>query len=167
MLPTQMLVKLYYALAFPHISSHIVVWGAAPTYQLKYLYVRINNMLRMILSVRRVNGRPVISNDDLYKQLGLLNLTSVYKYNLFKFLKLLLDEKLPEFWNILMAENVTPHTYNTRQIRMRHPALVCEIERRAMSHQLVLLYESLPRDILQINYTTALKKFKSILINSQ
>ena len=167
MLPTQMLVKLYYALAFPHISSHIVVWGAAPTYQLKYLYVRINNMLRMILSVRRVNGRPVISNDDLYKQLGLLNLTSVYKYNLFKFLKLLLDEKLPEFWNILMAENVTPHTYNTRQIRMRHPALVCEIERRAMSHQLVLLYESLPRDILQINYTTALKKFKSIFINSQ
>ena len=124
-------------------------------------------MLRVIVGVRRVNGRPTISNENLYKQLRLLNLTSVYKYSLFKILKQLLDGKLPELWNILMSEYETPHTYNTRQIRMRHPALVCEIERRAMSHQLILLYESLPRDILDNNYITALKKFKNILLNSQ
>ena len=165
--PTQILIKLYYALAFPHISSHIIVWGAAPTCQLRSLYIRINNMLRVIVGARRVNGRPTISNENLYKQLRLLNLTSVYKYSLFKILKQLLDGKLPELWNILMSEYETPHTYNTRQIRMRHPALVCEIERRAMSHQLILLYESLPRDILDNNYVTALKKFKNILLNSQ
>ena len=99
-IPTQTLVKLYYALAYPHISNHIVVWGAAPTSQLKNLTVRINNMLRMILGVVKINGRPTISNKELFKQLELLNLTSIYKYNLFKLLKLLLDGKLPAFWNL-------------------------------------------------------------------
>ena len=166
-LPTHILLKLYYALAFPHISNHIEVWGASPTSQLRNLYVRINSMLRIILGVTRINGRPTMSNNDLYKQLGLLKLSSVYKYNLFKFLKLLLEGMLPEFWNILMADYVAPHSYNTRQIRLRHPALVCEIERRAMSHQLILLYESVPINILERNYSAAIAQFKRLLIDSQ
>ena len=166
-IPTQTLVKLYYALAYPHISNHIVVWGAATTSQLKNLTVRINNMLRMILGVVKINGRPTISNKELFKQLELLNLTSIYKYNLFKLLKLLLDGKLPAFWNVLMAQYVAPHTYNTRQIRLRHPALVCEVERRALSHQLILLHEKVPRNILECNYATALKQFKKFLSDSQ
>ena len=148
-------------------SNHIVVWGAAPTSQLKNLTVRINNMLRMILGVVKINGRPTISNKELFKQLELLNLTSIYKYNLFKLLKLLLDGKLPAFWNLLMAQYVAPHTYNTRQIRLRHPALVCEVERRALSHQLILLHEKVPRNILECNYATALKQFKKFLSDSQ
>ena len=95
--PIQILVKLYHALALPHISSHIVVWGAAPNCQLKTLLVSINNMLRTILGVTRTNGRPNISNNELFKQLGLLKLNNIHKYELFEFLKLLLDGKLPEF----------------------------------------------------------------------
>ena len=167
MLPIPILVKLYYALAYPHISNHIVVWGAAPTSQIKILAVRVNNMLRVILGVVRINGRPALSNDALYKRLGLMTLTSVYKYHLFKFLKLLLDGKLPEFWSILMAEYVTPHAYNTRQIRLRHPALACEIERRAMSHQLILLYENVPNNIIELHYQSAIRQFKKLLFETQ
>ena len=167
MLPTQILVKIYYALALPHISNHVVVWGAAPTYQLHSLSVRINNMLRAILGVIRINGRPMMSNKELYKKLGMLKLGSVYRYELFKFLKLLVDRKLPEFWNLLMAEYITPHTYNTRQIRLRHPALVCEVERRALPHQLILLYENVPKTTLNENYSTALRQFKRFLLDSQ
>ena len=166
-LPQQMLLKLYYALAFPHISNHITVWGASPAYQLNTLSVRVNNLLRVILGVTKENGRPTMSNNNLYKQLGVLKLNSVYRYNLFKILKLLLDGKLPNFWTILMSEHVTSHSYNTRQIRFRHPALVCEIERRAMSHQLILLYESVPKNILESNYSSAIKQFKSLLNGSQ
>ena len=166
-LPIQILVKLYYALAYPHIQNHIVVWGAAPASHLKTLTVRINNLIRVILGVRKVNGRPTVSNNDLYKQLGLLKLPSVYKYNLFKLLRHLIDGNLPEFWNILMAEHVTSHAYNTRQHRFRHPALVCEIERRSLSHQLILLYESVSKNILEINPTSALKLFKKSLLDSQ
>ena len=166
-LPKQMLVKLYYALAFPHISNHIAVWGASPAYQLNNLSVRINNLLRVILGVTKINGRPTMSNDSLYKQLGVMKLDSVYKFNLFKILKLLLDGKLPNFWTILLSEYVTSHSYNTRQVRFRHPALVCEVERRAMSHQLILLYESVPKNILESNHSSAIRQFKRSLIYSQ
>ena len=166
-LPIKILLKLYYALAFPHITNHIIVWGSAPTSQLKSLTVRLNNMLRIISGVTRVNGRPTISNSDLYEQLGLFNLTSIYRYNLFKFLRLMLDGKLPEFWNMLLSEYITPHTYNTRQIRFRHPALTCEVERRALPHQLVLLYENVPRNILELNFAPSLKIFKKSLLDNQ
>ena len=166
-IPRQILLKLFYALAYPHIQNHIVIWGASPASHLKTLSVRMNNMLRVIQSVTKVNGRPTISNNDLYKQLGILNLTSIFRYNLFKFLRLLIDGKLPEFWNILMSEYVAPHSYNTRQHMFRHPALVCEIERRALSHQLILLYESIPRHFLDLNFNASLKMFKQSLLDSQ
>lgn len=166
-LPIKILIQLYYALAFPHIQNHIVVWGAAPASHLKFLSIRINNMLRVIQGVTRVNGRPTMSNDDLYKQLGLLNLTSVFKYNLFKFLRLLIDGKLPEFWNMLMSEHIPSHSYSTRQLGFRHPALVCEIERRALSHQLILLYESVPRNVLEMNFKPSLRIFKKSLMDNQ
>ena len=165
--PRHILLKLYFALAYPHIQNHIVVWGASPASHLKVLDVRINNMLRVIQGVARVNGRPTVSNDDLYKQLGLLNLTSIFRYNLFKLLRFLIDGKLPDFWNILMAEYLTSHSYNTRQLRFRHPSLLCEIERRALSHQLILLYESVPRLIMDSNPTTSLKMFKKSLLVTQ
>ena len=167
LLPVQILVKLYYALAFPHISNHIVVWGSAPAYHLKNLTVRVNNMLRIILGIVKVNGRPIISNAELYKQLGLLNVRSVYQHNLFKLLRLLLDGELPEFWNILLAENLTSRVYNTRQSRFRHPALVCEVERRALPHQLILLHECIPKTLLEMNFTTSLKLYKKSLLDSQ
>ena len=161
------MIKLYYALAYPHIQNHIVVWGTAPVYQLKNLIVRINSMLRIIQGVIRVNGRPTISNNELYKQLGFLKLTSVFKYNLFKFLRLLLTGELPELWNILLYTHIAPHSYNTRQIRFRHPALTCEGERRALSHKLILLYESVPRNMLEINLGSSLKIFKRSLMDCQ
>ena len=166
-LPIQILVKLYYALAYPHISNHIVVWGSAPTCHIKNLTVRVNNLLRIILGIIKVNGRPTVSNAELYKQLGLLNLKNVYQFNLFKLLRLLLDGKLPEFWNMLLSENITSHNYNTRQLRFRHPALVCEIERRALPHQLIVLYESIPRNMLETGFIASLKLYKKSLLDNQ
>lgn len=166
-LPCQILLKIYYALAYPHISNHIIVWGSSPSCHLRNLTVRVNNMLRIILGVTRVNGRPTMSNNELYKNLRLLNITSIFKFNLFKFLRLLLKGNLPEFWNILLSEHVVNHTYNTRQLRFRHPALTCEIERRALPHQLILLYESVPQSIFETNYYSSLKAFKRSLMDSQ
>ena len=54
--------KLYHALAYPHIQNHIIVWGAAPASHLKTLEVRINNMLRVILGVTRINGRAALTS---------------------------------------------------------------------------------------------------------
>ena len=124
-------------------------------------------MLRIILGIVKVNGRPIISNAELYKQLGLLNVRSVYQHNLFKLLRLLLDGELPEFWNILLTENLTACVYSTRQSRFWHLALVCEVERRALPHQLILLHECIPKTLLEMNFTTSLKLYKKSLLDSQ
>ena len=43
------LIRLYYALVYPHLNESITVWGSAPLSHLKPLRTRINNLLRIIL----------------------------------------------------------------------------------------------------------------------
>ena len=166
-IPAYFLIKLYYALALPYLTNHIIVWGAAPHCHLQKLMTRVNNLLRMILGVGWVNGRPTVSTDELYDSLGILKITSLFKYNLFKFLRLLLDGKLPDFYNLLLSPYLSSRSYNTRAGKFRHPALVCEVERRALSHQLIMLYDSVPENLFHIPFSTSLCTFKDMLVLNQ
>ena len=103
----------------------------------------------------------------MYKELSVLKLENIFKFNLYKLLRLLLDGRLPEFWELLLGNYVTPHTYNTRQIRFRHPNINCEVERRALSYQLIIMLEELPLNILEINLNASLRQFKKILLSRQ
>ena len=123
--PRSVLMKLYYALIYPHLSNHVVIWGSAPPSHLKTLVVRINNILRIILGVTWENGRPSMANKELYNRLSVLNQENIFKLNLYKLLRLLLDGSLPEFWDLLLANYTTLHAYNTRQIRFRPPNISC------------------------------------------
>ena len=120
-----------------------------------------------MLGVTWENNRPNISNNELYTSLGFLKLTNIFKLNLYKLLRLLLDGDLPEFWQLLLGNYVTPHTYNTRGIRYRHPDIVCEVERRALSYQLIMMLEEFPENIFDGNYVTSVKRFKKVLLESQ
>ena len=165
--PKNILIKLYYALLFPHLNNHIIVWGSAPPSNLKTLIIRVNNILRVILGVKWRNGKPLLSNDELYKQLDVMKINSIYKYNLYKFLRLILDGELPQFWQLLLARYVSPHAYNTRNIRFRHPNIGTEVERRGLSYQLIMMLEDLPLTILETDFNRSVQHFKSILLTSQ
>ena len=161
------LIKLYYALVYPHLSGHVVIWGSAPPSHLKCLTVRLNNLLRTVLGVTWENGRPSMSTKEMYKELGLLRLQNIFKLNLYKLLRLLMDGKLPDFWEILLARHTTPHAYNTRGLGFRHPNITCEVERRALSYQLIKLLEELPPNLLEINFRSSIKHFKRLLLTDQ
>ena len=66
-IPGSVMMKLFYALAYPQLINHITAWGAAPTTHLKVLSTRLNNMLRVILGIRWINGRPNVSANYMYK----------------------------------------------------------------------------------------------------
>ena len=66
--PQDILFKLYYALAYPHLINHVVLWGSAPASHLRVLKTRLNNMLRVILGVRWTDGRPNVSTGILYRE---------------------------------------------------------------------------------------------------
>ena len=166
-IPMQILIRLYYALAYPHLINHIVVWGSAPLCHLNSLSVRVNNLLRVILGIKWINGRPSVSTDDMYESNHFLKIRSIFKLNLFKLLKQLLDGKIPELFNMLLHPYVTTHFYETRGGIFRHPPLTCEIERRALPHQLITLFESVPDEILNKSHFSSIYSFKNFLLNDQ
>ena len=165
--PYQLLMRLYYALVFPHLTNHVIIWGSAPAYHLKTLTTKVNNLLRVMTGVRWVDNRPDISTRDMYRQNNILTVASIYKYRLFKYFRQLIDGLSPDFYNILLEPLSTLHNYETRGRRFRHPALVCEVERRFLPHQMILLHDSLPEEIFNVNITTSLKRFKSLLLDNQ
>ena len=166
-IPLQILIKLYYALAYPHLINHIVIWGSSPLSHTRVLSVRINNLLRIILGIRWTNGRPDMHTNEMYKMNRILRLEDIFKYCLFKLLKELLEGRRPDMFRVLLEPNISGRTYNTRNGIFRHPALSCEVERRFLPHQLIILYESIPAGLLGQNFNIAAKNFKKYLLDRQ
>ena len=165
--PLHTMFKLYFALVFPHLLNHIVVWGSAPQSHLKVLSTRLNNMLRIILGVRWVEGRPNIHTDDMYKTNNILKIESIYKLSLFKLLRQLLDGHLPDVYNYLLGPHLSPRNYETRNGPFLHPALTSEVERRSLPHQLISLYDRLPAEYFSHHSKKATNNFKKYLLNNQ
>ena len=165
--PIQILKRLFDALVLPHLTQHIVIWGSAPSYLGVSLSVRLNSLLRCIKGVTWANWRPLISTDELYTSLGILKVPSLYRLQLFKLLRKLLDGKHPEFYDLLLRPYLSVHPYETRGGRFRHPHLVCEIERRFLPHQLVILYEELSPSLLTDNFKSCVNKFQTKLLREQ
>ena len=70
---------------------HIEISGAAPATYMARLDIKNNMLLRSILGVRYVDGRPVMDAARMYKQLGILKVKNVFKLKMFKLLVTLLN----------------------------------------------------------------------------
>ena len=121
----------------------------------------------MILGVEWHNGIPLLSTTEMYKELKILKLSSQYRYNLFKFMRQLLAGKFPDLYDLLLRPYRSVHTYRTRGGMFRHPDLVCEIQRRFLPHQLILLYDGLPASLVESSLPKALRDFKLQLLDGQ
>ena len=167
-LPRKVLMMLYNSLVVPHITLHIEVWGAAQETYMERLARKQNKVLRAILNVGTIDGRPTMHTNDMYKKLGLLKVRSVFRVQLFKLLLTLLNGQLPVFYDLILRPMLNEHNHNTRQGIFRHPRVSCEVERRAVANQLVLLYEDINIDqYLGISVKTAAKRLKKTLLHEQ
>lgn len=165
--PRSVLLKLYHALALPHVNLHLEIWGAAPTYQINSLGVKISNLLRVIYGIRRENGIPIMGAGEMYKTFGQLRVESLYKLRLFKLLYSLLNGKCPEMFHDLLQPYIVNHNYATRRGIFRRPNVTCEIERRFLSYQLVVLHDQLPDGVFEGSLSAALVVVKRFLMNNQ
>ena len=60
------------------------------------------------------------------------------------------------------------HTYNIRSVGFRHPLVLCEVERRAIAHELILMNEEIAPNLFEgPNVNRVLKKYKKYLLNEQ
>ena len=102
--PRNILIKLYFTLIYPRLINHITVWGSAPPSHLRILVIRLNDILRTILGVIWVNNRPVVSNQELYRELNVLRLSNIFKLNLYKLLRLILDGRIARILAIVTGQ---------------------------------------------------------------
>ena len=165
--PQCILLKLYQALAFPHVNLHLEIWGSSPAYQINILEIKMNNLLRIIFGIFRLNGVPTMSTHRMYNTFGILRFRSLFKLSLFKLLRALIDGRNPELFNILLRPYLISHNYGTRGGRFRHPHLTCEIERKFLPHQLILLYEELPGVLFENSISCSIRSFKQSLLDNQ
>ena len=166
-LPKHILVLLYHTFILPHLMLHIVLWGTAPETYINKVRVKQNKLLRAILKVEIINGVPQQHTMSMYNDLGILTVNSLFRLQLFRFLNLLLNGCLPNFYDLLMMPLLSRHNYSTRAGRFRHPLVVCEVERRAVAHQLVLMYDSIEDSFYDVCIGKALKKYKRFLLSEQ
>ena len=143
-LPESVLKMLYHSFVEPHVLLHIEIWGAAPTVYMKRLEIKINMLLRSILGVRYDSGRPVQDTASMYGQLGILKVYNVFKLRMFKLLVVLLNGSCPRFYDLLLRPYLSAHNYATRNSIFRSPLISCEVERRAVSNQLIRLENDIP-----------------------
>ena len=166
-LPMAVLKMLYNAFIVPHVLLHIEIWGSAPLVHMSKLDIKLNTLLRILMGVQYVEGRPTVSTSDMYSQLRLLRVSDIYKQRMFKLLITLLNGLSPYFYDFLLKPYISMHNYRTRGKAFRHPLVVCEVERRAVSYQLIHLYENVPDSFYDqdnVSLKTLVNKYKRHLL---
>ena len=167
-LPREVMLLLYNTFALPHLILHIELWGSAPNWHINKLIVKQNKLLRSVLGVKVIDGIPVMHTTDMYKKLNVLSLKNLFKLYLYKFMILMQRGLLPVFYDLLLRPLESNHDYNTRSRSLRHPMITSEIERRAITHQIIILRESLPPNmLLDASLSILFRNYKKYLLESQ
>ena len=88
---------------------------------------------------------------------------------MFRLLLTILNGDCPEFYNLLLRPYISVHNYRTRSRAFRHPLVICEVERRAVSYQLINLHETIPENFRDQNmaFSALMRDFKRHLLASQ
>ena len=169
-LPRSILTMLYSSFVLPHILLHIEIWGAAQEVHISRLNIKINMLLRSIIGVRYVDGRPTLDTTSMYNQLGILKLKNVYKLRLYSLLVSLLNGSRPNLFELLLVPYLRSHNYSTRNSTFRTPFVSCEVVRRAASYQLIRLYNDIPAPYCNTDTNSQkglVRKFKKHLLSEQ
>ena len=165
--PLSVLKTLYHSFIVPHIVLHIEIWGAAPETYMNKISIKQNKLLRAILGIQVIDGRPVGRVVDMYRNFNVLTVKNIFQLQLFKFLMYVLNEN-PQFYNFLLRPLETTHAYRTRGGDYRQPMLTCEVQRRGVINQLVLkLSEANITELTTLQPRAAIKRYKRSLLHYQ
>ena len=98
-------------------DEEFLIWGGISTANLKNIKTMMNNILRCILRVERDhNNIPMVSVNEMYGSLNLLQIEDIYRYTLLKFLHLVLYKNFVIF-NEYYIPLLPSHRYTTRNRR--------------------------------------------------
>lgn len=166
LVPRATLLTIYNSLVYPLITQNMLIWGGISPANLKNIKTMMNNILRCILKVERDdNNVPMVSVNNMYRSLNLLQFDDIYKFLLLKFLHLAFY-KNRDLFNEYFLPLLPSHTYNTRNVRINLPVIRLEVERHFALFQCCKLLGELPDELLEPQSDYSLKvKYKSFVLS--
>lgn len=107
-------------------------------------------------------GNPSLRHWKCIEIYGVLILRNLSKLQLFRFIVNVITDNMPYFLNVLLRPHLPTHIYHTRTRAFRHPLIICELVRRAITHQMVLLHYQTSELYLGSSAHSAVGRFKEI-----
>ena len=139
---------LYYSIAYSQLIQSIVIWGGATDDRINPIKVKMNNILRTILNVKRdLNNIPMMHVIDMYECLEILQYHDVYNYFLLKFVR---DAQYCNYavFDRYYSHLLPQHNHNTRHSRFNIPSVRLEIEKHFTVYKSVIIYNAIPCKLL-------------------
>ena len=157
------LCMVYHSLVNNGIQYGITVWGTANQTYLECLRVRLNKVLRIILSC----GIETPIN-KMYSTLQFLKIDDIYEFELYKFMHQLHHGKLPEVFYKSFTKIASVHAHNTRFKQSAFYAL-SRVNKSFCKNQLsyrgTKLRCKLDCNYKSIHWTSCKKRFKKYLLD--
>ena len=100
----KLLLNIYYCLVYSHLSYGVQAWGSACNTYLEVLRVIQNKAVRILSGKQyfQIYGQapgPLPSSNPLYKELKILKLNDIYRFNIAKFVYQTLCDESPEIFS--------------------------------------------------------------------
>ena len=148
----------YHSLVNSRIQYDITAWGTANLTHLECLRVRLNKVLRIILSC----GIEAPIN-KMYSTLQFLKIDDIYKFELYKFMHQLHHGKLPEVFYKSFTKIASVHAHDTR---FKQSAFnVLSRVNKSFSYRGTKLWCKLDSNYKSIHWTFCKKRFKKYLLD--
>ena len=151
LLPRDSLISIYYSLVYSYLIQSIIFWGASPQIKVNNIKVTINNILRIILNVKRNEFNiPLMSNAEMYLELKFLKFDDVYKYFLCKLVR-----NCRSHHHFLFDQYYSPYEplniHNTRNNKFNLPLVKTETLKRLPIFQSIKAFNELPDNLSDEN----------------
>ena len=151
--PTKILLSLYFTMILPHIMYCNIIWGNCAKSLLNRIHILQKRAIRII-----TNSLPQAHTEPLFQKLRLLTVYEINKLVTCSFTYSYINDILPDFLEDCFIQNNTRTVYNTRQSNNFYiPFYRYNVSRRTIRYTGPLLWNVLPD---YVKCTTSLSSFK-------
>ena len=151
---------LYYTLVYTKITVQyeIIVWATANKTSLGFVKVKLNKILRIILSCSKFT--LILT---LYKTLNFLQLEDIYLLELAKFMYQLYHRKLPQKFYVSFSKLTEIHNYNIYIYYIRIPHINKNFSKNLLSNSCsILVWGQIDAEFKSMQWVSFKKNYKNI-----
>ncbi|XP_068704692.1 uncharacterized protein [Montipora foliosa] len=153
---------LYFSLIYPYLFYCVSVWASTYPSNLRRLITLQKRVIR-IMSKSAFDAHT----DPLFKNLKILNLESIYKFQVGKFMYQYRSGLLPDSFNNMFLVTHQVHSYGTRSSKFFHlPQCRTNVRMFSISFQGLKFFNSLSSEIRNATSTASFcRKLKAFLLS--